>query len=130
MQELKNMTNLEVDSFGFENSIVADINLWFFEVELRLNFLSLQLFVIEIMFWLDIIISFFVIREEDALKYEKPITELDITARSYYDDGFWFNFIVWFPWDYILSAINENFGVLSLIKCMRLIQINDYMNDT
>jgi len=90
MQEIEKTTNLEANTFGFKNSIDLDLNLWFFEVNLYFDNLSVQLFILEIIFLLDIIISFFVIREEDASKYEKPITDLDITARSYFNDGFWF----------------------------------------
>lgn len=90
MQEIEKTTNLEANTFGFKNSIDLDLNLWFFEVNLYFDNLSVQLFILEIIFLLDIIISFFVIREEDASKYEKPITDVGITARSYFNDGFWF----------------------------------------
>lgn len=78
---------------------------------------------------LDIIINFFVIRDSDVIKYDNPINELRVTADSYYNDGFWFDFIVWFPLDSFLVLVHSDFVILKIVKSLRLAILNQYMNN-
>ena len=70
------------------------------------------------------VISFFERREEDVKKYDKLIDDISITSKSYINDGFWFDFLIWFPWGPIMARmIHENFQVFNFVKCLRLVAI-------
>ena len=127
---ISHATNLEVNSFHLPVDIDFTINLFLFSFSLQFNSLSLQLFIGEIIFMLDMIINFVTIREEDVKKYAKHINDVSITAKSYYIDGFWFDFIIWFPFGPLLARlVHPDLHVLSFIKCFRIVEIQKYLND-
>ena len=123
-------TDIEVESFELERNIRINQYLWFFTIDLKYNHLSFQLFLVEIIFLFDMVISFFERREEDVKKYDKLIDDISITSKSYINDGFWFDFLIWFPWGPIMARmIHEDFQVFNFVKCLRLVAIQKYMND-
>ena len=67
--------------------------------------LQVQFFIIEIVFLAEIFLKFFVIKSEDAVKRLAPINSVRITAMSYIQEGFWFDFLIWFPWYFILEKM-------------------------
>ena len=76
------------------------------------------------------IINFFIIREEDKKKYNRLINDFSITAQSYLNNGFWFDFIIWIPWGSILAwCIHTDLHVMNFIKCFRIVIIQKYLND-
>lgn len=79
---------------------------------------------------LDIILNFFVIREEDVVKHGRAAVGLSVTAHSYLNDGFWFDFLVWFPWGPATAwIIHDDFHIFNFVKCLRLVVIRRYLND-
>lgn len=130
LHEIDELTNLEVSSFNLPRDIEYHLHLWLFKIDLKYNHLSLQLFIFEMFFLFDIIINLFVIREEDVLKHDKHIDDISITAQSYLNDGFWFDFLVWFPWGHVMAwVVHEDFHVLNFVRCFRLIVIRKFLNE-
>lgn len=127
---MERVTNLEVSSLDLERDYHVAFDLVFFTLVFEYNSLDLQLAICETIFLLDIIINFFVIRNEDVEKRDKPITSVSVTASSYYNQGFWFDFIIWFPWYAILkNVISGDLHVFNVIKCFRLVVLNNYLGD-
>lgn len=123
-------TNLDVQSFGLERDIELHLHFYFFHVDLEYNHLTFQLFLFELVFMADIIINLFVIREEDLKKHDRLKITYAITSQSYLNDGFWFDFLVWFPWGPLLAEmISDDFYILNFIKCARLVVVQSYLND-
>ena len=52
-----------------------------------------------------------------------------MTSQSYKNDGFWFDFLILFPWRLLIDLIfGLNLHIIYIIKCSRLVVLNKYLN--
>lgn len=93
--------------------------------------LQVQFFIIEFIFLLEIILKCFVIKSEDVIKRANLINSARITAMSYYNDDFWSDFLIWFPWYTLLDTmgVGHYIQIINTIKCFRLKVLNKFLND-